>query len=159
MKMQRYDYLLILLWMVSLVGIGFCIGLLTKPEVNSWYSALYRSLLTPPNYVFSVVWTFLYVVLGFVGWFIWSSAPSPEIFLTKRLYLVQLCLNWSWSPLFFLLHAVDMALIVLVVMDLIVATLSWLIYLKNKVVGSLMALYLVWILFATYLNAYIWLYN
>lgn len=159
MKMQRYDYLLILLWMVSLVGIGFCIGLLTKPEVNSWYSALYRSSLTPPNYVFSVVWTFLYVVLGFVGWFIWSSVPSPQIFLTKRLYLVQLCLNWSWSPLFFLLRSVDMALIVLVAMDVIVATLSWLIYLKNKVVGSLMALYLVWILFATYLNAYIWLYN
>lgn len=157
--MQNKNYLSLIIWIVALIAIGGVIGSLTKPEISTWYSALNRSTLTPPNYVFPVAWTILYGIIGTCGWLIWRKSQFAELSVIKTLYLAQLILNWSWTPLFFHYHLTGISLVVLGLMDILVVTLIWLACQKMRVVSLLLIPYLFWILFATYLNFYIWHYN
>ena len=159
MKIQNKNHLSLLIWIVLLITIGAVIGSLTKPEIGSWYSALNRSTLTPPNYVFPVAWTILYGIIGACGWLIWRKSQFPRLSVIKTLYVTQLILNWSWTLLFFHYHLTGLSLVVLVAMDILVVTLIWLTYRKMRAVSLLMIPYLSWILFASYLNFYIWQYN
>jgi tryptophan-rich sensory protein len=154
--MQNKAYLSLILWIALLVAIGGIIGSLTKPELSTWYSALNRSGLTPPNYVFPVAWTILYGIIGACGWLIWRPQALPELKVIKTLYITQLILNWSWTPLFFHYHLTGLSLVVLVAMDILVCVLICIAYQKMRAVSLLMIPYLSWILFASYLNFYIW---
>ncbi len=157
--MQNKNHLSLVIWIVVLIAIGGGIGSFTKPEISTWYSTLNRSTLTPPNYVFPVTWTILYGIIGACGWVIWREESFPRLSIIKTLYVTQLILNWSWTPLFFHYHFTGFALIVLVIMDILVCTLICLAYQKIRAVSLLMLPYLFWILFASYLNFYIWQYN
>jgi len=101
MNAENKSKLSLIIWIVALIAIGGVIGSFTKPEISTWYSALNRSTLTPPNYVFPVAWTILYGIIGACGWFIWRSQAFPKLRVIKTLYVAQLILNWSWKPLFF----------------------------------------------------------
>ena len=149
----------LIIWTIGLIAIGGVIGSLTKPEISTWYSTLDRSTLTPPNYVFPVAWTILYAAIGACGWLIWCKASFLKISTIKTLYVLQLILNQSWTPLFFHYHLTGLSLVVLVAMDILVCALICLAYQRMKAVSLLMFPYLLWILFATYLNFYIWQYN
>jgi benzodiazapine receptor len=159
MNQSTKTYLSLIIWIVVLIAIGGVIGSLTKPEINSWYSTLNRSTLTPPNYVFPVAWTILYGIIGACGWLIWRPQAFPKLSIIKTLYVAQLILNWSWTPLFFHYHLTGLSLVVLVVMDSLVGAISCLACQKIRTVSLLMIPYLSWILFASYLNFYIWQYN
>lgn len=159
MKIQNKTLFSLILWITGLIAIGALIGSLTKPEISTWYSELNRSTLTPANYVFPIAWTMLYGMLGGCGWLIWRESSYTKAPLIKILYVTQLILNWSWTPLFFHYHLTGFSLVVLVAMDILVCSLIFLAYRKTKVVSLLMIPYLSWILFASYLNFYIWQYN
>lgn len=58
----------LIIWIAALISVGGAIGSLTKPEISTWYSTLNRAPLIPPNYVFPVVWTILYSIIGACGW-------------------------------------------------------------------------------------------
>ena len=154
--MQNKNYLSLIIWIVALIAIGGIIGSLTKPEISTWYSTISRSTLTPPNYVFSVAWTILYGIIGSCGWLIWRESSFPRLSIIKTLYVTQLILNWSWTPLFFGFHLTGLSLVVLGTMDILVFALICLAYQKMRSVSLLMIPYLSWILFASYLNFYIW---
>jgi benzodiazapine receptor len=115
--------------------------------------------LTPPNYVFPIAWTVLYGLIGACGWLIWSTSSSPKLELLKTLYVTQLILNWSWTPLFFHYHLSGLSLVVLGAMDILVAMIILSAYREVRALSLLMLPYLLWILFASYLNFYIWQYN
>jgi tryptophan-rich sensory protein len=159
MKINNKNYFSLVLWTVSLIAIGMVIGYLTKSEIATWYNTLNRSPLTPPNYVFPIVWTILYAIIGFCGWLIWQASWFPQLNLVKSLYITQLLLNWSWSPLFFSYHLIDISMLTILIMDILVSMIMYLTYSKIRTVALLMVPYLAWLLFATYLNFYIWLYN
>ncbi|WP_021827461.1 TspO/MBR family protein [Holospora obtusa] len=131
MNQGTKNHLSLIIWIAALIAIGGVIGSLTKPEISTWYSTLNRSALTPPNYVFPVAWTILYGIIGACG----------------------------WTPLFFHYHLTRLSLLVLVAMDILVVTIIWLAYKKMRAASLLMIPYLSWILFASYLNFYIWQYN
>ncbi len=151
---------LLIIWTLGLIAIGGVIGSLTKPEISTWYSTLNRSTLTPPNYVFPIAWTILYGIIGACGWLIWCPQAFPKLLsVIKTLYVIQLILNWSWTPLFFHYHLTGLSLVVLGTMDILVFALICLAYRKMKAVSLLMIPYLSWILFASYLNFYIWQHN
>lgn len=157
--MQNKNHLSLIIWIVALITIGGVIGSLTKSEISSWYSTLNRSPVTPPNYIFPIAWTILYGMIGACGWLIWRASIFPKLSIIKTLYVAQLILNWSWTPLFFHYHLTGLSLIVLIAMDILVGTIIWLAYQKMRAVSLLLIPYLSWILFATYLNFYIWQYN
>ena len=153
---MKNKYISLFLWIVGLIIIGNVIGYATKPDTSNWYNMLSRSALTPPNYVFPLVWGLLYTAIGICGWIIWHSGPLKHI---KFLYIAQLLFNWSWTPLFFSHHLIGCALIILICMDFLVAGILYKTHKTLKGVFFLMLPYAWWLLFATYLNFYIWLNN
>ncbi|MCD8525437.1 MAG: tryptophan-rich sensory protein [Gammaproteobacteria bacterium] len=159
MNAENKNRLSLIIWIVALIVIGSVIGSLTKPEISTWYSTLHRSTLTPPNYVFPVAWTILYGIIGACGWLIWRASAFPNLSVIKTLYVAQLILNWSWTPLFFHYHLTGLSLLVLGLMDILVCALICIAYRRMRTVSLLMIPYLLWILFASYLNFYIWWYN
>ena len=159
MNAENKTHLSLIIWTLGLITIGGVIGSLTKPEISTWYSTLNRSPLTPPNYVFPVAWTILYGIIGACGWLIWRNQAFPRLSVIKTLYVTQLILNWSWTPLFFHYHLTGISLVVLALMDILVGILIFLAYRKMRAVSLLVIPYLSWILFASYLNFYIWQYN
>lgn len=159
MNQSAKNYISLPILIVALIVIGGIIGSLTKPEISIWYSALNRSTLTPPNYVFPIAWTILYGIIGICGWLIWREPSFRKLSVIKTLYLTQLILNWSWTPLFFGFHLTGLSLVVLGLMDILVFAVIWLSYPKIISVSLLMLPYLLWITFATYLNFYILGYN
>ena len=153
--MQTKNRLSLIIWILGLIAIGVVIGSVTKPNISTWYSALKRSTLTPPSYVFPIAWTILYGMIGACGWLIWRNKAFPKLSVVKILYALELILNWSWTPLFFHYHLTGLSLVVLVAMDILVGALVLLVYPNIRMVSLLMLPYLSWILFASYLNFYI----
>ena len=156
-KYKKYIYLIG--WIFLIMLIGSAIGAITNNSVNNWYVKLNRSSLTPPSYVFGIVWSILYALIGISGWYIWSRENNKELGLIKIIYIAQLLLNWSWTPLFFGYQMIGAAFICLVIIVVLVVTLIIKAYQHVLVVSVLLSPYLLWLLLATYLNFYILLYN
>ena len=153
---QRLNFMCFLCWIVILQLVGYFMGQITQANLSAWYHPLIKSSLTPPPITFAIVWPALYVLLAVLGAMIFSKENlyPPKI---KILYLTQLILNWSWTPIFFYLHWIGTALFFLISMVVITTTLIIKGYSENKKILLLLMPYLVWIIFATYLNAIIWL--
>lgn len=159
MNFSKKDCIYLIIWVLALISIGWIIGFLTKNSVITWYPTLLRSPLTPPNYVFGPVWTILYSMLGVAGWLIWRSADQKSLKTIKSLFIVQLILNWSWTPIFFSYHLVGAALVCLAAMIALVALIIIKTYQNLQPVALLLTPYFLWLLLAFHLNYYVWLHN
>ena len=153
--MDTQKSIALILWVMVVVLLGSGVGVWTGSDSSLWYRSLNRSVLTPPSAVFPVVWTFLYALIGVCGWLIWGTVFAKQK-ATKTVYMLQLGLNWMWTPIFFHYHWVGGALVVVMVLAV---TIGILMVLAHRTVSVLMLPYLVWVLFAAYLNFYIWWYN
>ncbi len=158
MDSANKNYRALILWVVGLIVIGALIGNLTKNDINAWYVALNKSPLTPADYIFGIVWSILYAIIGISGWFIWQN-KSKLVRSVKKLYIAQLFLNWSWTPLFFTYHLTGTAFFCILLLVLLVGIIIFKTYKMLRIVSLLLVPYLLWLLFAAYLNFYIWHYN
>lgn len=147
------------LWVGSVILGGFIIGRITRPFMRPWYDLLVLSSLTPPGYVFPIVWTVLYGLLGACGEEIWHYGYGPHGKKIKILYILQLVLNGAWSPLFFGYHLVGAALVTVIGMNILTLWIMGSCYKSNQKIFYLIMPYELWILFATYLTFYIWIHN
>ena len=119
---------------------------------NRWYVALAKPAGTPPDWVFPVVWSALYVMMGLALAMILHARGSRLRGIAILLFVVQFLLNLVWSPLFFGAHQVETALIVMIAM-FVAALLTMLVFARIRVVAGLLLLpYLVWLAYAGYLN-------
>lgn len=143
-------------WVILFQVISYIIGLQHKSNMKDWYVFINKSALTPPGYVFGVVWPILYCLLAIAGYLLWRYQAS---FRAKALYIVQMLLNWSWTTLFFGWHFVTLSWFVIAVMIMLVMLLMIETYKKVPLITWLLLPYLGWISFAWYLNFYIWIYN
>ncbi len=119
---------------------------------NPWFDALIKPDFMPPGWLFGVAWTILYILLGLVLAMLLHAKGARGRAAAVTLFLVQLLLNYSWSPVFFALHQVTMALVIivaLVLLNLVLLVWTWRI---RKVAALLLLPYLVWLCFATALN-------
>jgi len=150
------DGFYLFLWIVIFQGVGFFMGKITQINLNPWYSSLSKSVLTPTDVTFAIIWPILYVFLAILGFkiFIKENLFSRKI---KLIYGVQLLLNWLWTPIFFGLHWVGMALCILSVMLILTGMLTVELHHRKKKLTLLIAPYFIWIIFATYLNGTIWI--
>jgi len=141
------------------LGVGWLGSLVTAPAVQTWYPTLILPSFSPGNGVFPIVWTILYIVMAVAAWLVWRKHPFGEVKGALALFGVQLALNLAWSYLFFGLQSPLLGLIDIVALDLaIIATIVAFWWYDRK--ASLLLLpYLVWVLFASTLNAWIWANN
>ena len=117
---------------------------------NSWYQSIEKSSLTPAPYVFGIVWPILYFLMGVVSYY-----KSPKIYY---LFIFQLLLNGSWSWLFFYFNLPLTALIDIYLLIVINCLIQQKL-ITNKVLFFIYLPYLLWILYASYLNLIIVLLN
>lgn len=151
-------YLSLSVWIVSILTISFFLGHLTRNQMVTWYNTLNQSLLTPPAYWFSIVWTILYTIIAINGWIIWQKKWKNSITI-KIAYALQLLLNWSWVPLFFHYQCRGVSFVCILTLITVVGFLIVKAYKDSKIISLLFLPYLGWLLFAAYLNFYIWKHN
>lgn len=133
--------LILLLGTVSGVAAG-------SAASNPWFAALRKPDFMPPPVAFPVAWTILYICLGLTLALILHARGARGRPLALTLFLVQLALNYSWSPLFFAAHKVSLAFWVIVVMLVIAAACAFLFFRIRRAAGLLMLPYLAWLVFA-----------
>ena len=119
---------------------------------NDWYAQLQKPSFQPPAWMFGVVWTILYALLGIALAIVLSEPPSKPRRDALWLFGGQLAINFAWSPVFFGLHMIDVALVLIVVM--LVMALAAARYFRriSKLAGWLLLPYLLWLCLATALN-------
>lgn len=148
-----------LLWVVVFQLIGYGLGKITQHDILSWYPTLDKSILTPPDIVFPIVWFVLYCMLAVSGYSLWQYRHQPKAKLALVFYVLQLLLNWAWTPLFFYFHWIGASLFCITA--IIILTLITIIITRNTYKFSCVMLvpYFIWLIFAGYLNAVIWILN
>ena len=154
-KISKYLNYKLIAWVVSFQLIGIYIGLSTKSGMNPWYIELNKSSLTPPGYIFSIVWPLLYISLAIFGYNLNKTKISKSTSALYIIYWIQMLLNWSWSYIFFNLKMTFIALALLASIVLINFVIIFrLIKLHNKN-WYIIIPYFLWICFALYLNTII----
>ena len=122
------------------------------------YDQMAKPWFAPPDLVFPVVWTLLYVLMGIGMARVWlTKLPVRKGALV--VFLIQLAVNFLWTVWFFGLHKYLLAFLWLVLLVFVVAEMSRWFSLADKVAGRLQIPYLLWGLFATALNLAVWLLN
>lgn len=143
-------------YLISIVGtllVGGLAGLLSMGNMGI-YSFINRPPLSPPSWLFPVVWTILYTLMGI----------SVAIYYIKtnkipRIYISQLLVNFIWPLIFFNLGAYFLSFIVLLLLIVLVINMIKEFFKISKLAGILQVPYLLWLLFAAYLNFAIYLLN
>ena len=145
---------IVLCFIVQIIG-----SFWTRETISTWYPTLIKPSWTPPNSIFGPVWSCLYVVIAVAGWLIYRTESSSQRSLALIFYGVQLSLNFIWSFLFFslrnpMLGLIDILLLSLFIILTIVKTYSF-----RPLASLLLIPYLLWVLYATGLNAAIYILN
>lgn len=157
--MLRRPWFVLILFLVASVLVSVIGGLATASSVETWYLTLAKPSWNPPSQVFGPAWTLLYGLMAIAAWRIWLRRDRPEARTALWVYAAQLVLNVGWSILFFGLRNPGAALIEIV---LLWSTLVWLLFRFwkiDRVAGILWLPYVLWVTFATSLNAAIWSLN
>jgi len=153
-------YLPALLSIFIAQGAGIIGSFFTASNIQTWYTTLSVPTWNPPNWVFGPVWTTLYTLMGIAAYLVWRERHvDGRVRFALGVYGVNLVLNALWSIIFFGMHRINIALWELVLLDIfIVATLFLFIRIRT-LAGILIIPYLLWALFATYLNYTLFLLN
>lgn len=121
------------------------------------FQSLNKPALSPPGWLFPVVWTVLYILMGIASYLVLTSGQPNRAALT--VYGIQLVFNFFWSIIFFNLESYLFAFIWLVFLWILIFTTMILFYRISKLAGYLLLPYLLWVTFAGYLNFCIYLLN
>ncbi|HHT0594486.1 TPA: TspO/MBR family protein [Legionella anisa] len=148
----------LIFWIVLFESIGFLLGLLTQANIKPWYEHLNKSPLTPPGFIFSVVWTLLYALLAVVSWIL-SNYNKEFPKKVTVLFGLQMLMNWVWTLLFFGLHWLMLSALWLIGLSCLNVLLIIETKKEHKTIAWLLTPYLFWLIFASYLNVFIALMN
>ncbi|HEX8126480.1 MAG TPA: TspO/MBR family protein [Allosphingosinicella sp.] len=119
---------------------------------NAWFDALQKPAIMPPGWVFGAAWTLLYILLGFAVALILHAKGARGRGAALGLFVLQLVLNYAWSPIFFAYHEVGAAFWTILAMIAISAVTAVLFWRIRRSAGLLMAPYLAWLCFAAALT-------
>lgn len=149
--------------LASILGcelVGILGTIFTTPSIPTWYSSLNKPFFSPPNWIFGPVWTILYLLMGVSFYLIlkigWKQKKVKD---ALKFFLAQLALNFIWSPLFFGLKSPLLGLITIIAMWVLIVITMKKFYPLSKVAFYLLIPYLLWVSFATILNASILILN
>ncbi|WP_307098119.1 TspO/MBR family protein [Sphingomonas sp. SORGH_AS_0950] len=144
-------------WAIVIVPLILLLGFASGRAVpsgseNLWYQTLTKPELNPPGWVFPVVWTTLYIMIGLALAMIVHARGARGRGVAIGLFVVQFALNLAWTPLFFGAHLVDVALFVIVAILVVSIATTFAFARIRRGAAWLMLPYLVWLSFAGVLN-------
>ena len=139
---------------------GFLGTFVTMDSVTTWYADLSRPSFTPPDWTFGVVWPILYVMMGISGFLIWERGINKrQVKVALGLFVLQLVLNGIWTPIFFGLHMIALALVEIVLLWVAILLTIIAFWRISKASTFLLFPYILWVSFAVVLNATFWYLN
>ena len=157
---SKYKILIITLFLTYLISVPA--GIVTGASVGTWYTTIVRPSFSPPNWVFGPIWTTLYALMSFAVWNAWRQRSSSNQIMAKNIliiYYVHLLVGASWSFVFFGLHQIGYAALIIVFILFFIIWLMKLYFRISKLSFYLMVPYLLWSSFALLLNITIWKLN
>ena len=139
------------------LGVGGLSSIITR-ESSEIYKNLNRPPLSPPSWVFPIVWTFLYILMGISSYIIYESNSNIK---NKALtvYIIQLAVNFIWPILFFNLNMFLLSFIWIILLFVLILYTVVLFYEINPLAAYLQIPYILWIIFAGYLNLMVYILN
>lgn len=126
---------------------------------GTWYAGLRKPTWVPPNWLFGPAWAVMYAVMSAAAFLVWSFADPDLRGTALGLYAVQLVLNAMWSPVFFGLRRMALAVVEVALLWLAVLATTLAFFQVNYWAGLLFLPYLLWVTFASYLTWTMWRLN
>ena len=148
--MFKNKFLTFISFLLVTFGASAIGSLATINYKEPWYSLLNKPTFNPPDWVFGPVWTTLYLMMTLAIWLFWHSKNRDKN--TVYVYLIHLVFNTTWSVVFFVLHNMVLALLVLILLIGVIINLTLRFKRVNLVSFYLMIPYLLWCSFALFLN-------
>lgn len=147
-------------WAILLTeAVGALSGWLSKGGMRLYSDTVSQPPLSPPSWLFPIVWGILYALMGISAARVYLSPPSPERSRGLNLYVLQLIVNFFWSLIFFNAQAFLFAFFWLMFLWLLVLGMIFVFYRTDPLAGKLQIPYLLWLSFAAYLNLGVWYLN
>lgn len=138
--------------------VGGLAAFLTRDGMKYYIEEITKPALTPPPWVFSVVWTILYVMMGYASFLVIEEGTGDQK-TARMIYFAQLFFNFFWSIIFFNLRWYLFAFAwLLILWFLVLATIKAFAEIEPKA-GKVLIPYLIWLTFAAYLNFGVYLLN
>jgi len=153
MKQLKYIFLFLV---INFGALAIGTVLMNNGPQTDWYTQLNQAPWTPPGWAFGVAWTSIMICFSFYMTYLFLAEPSTRV---KILFTVQFILNVSWNFVFFNQHLVGFGLLIILALTFIVATLLFNFRKLLPIKSFLILPYFLWLLVASSLNAYIFLYN
>jgi translocator protein len=154
--MGKWLSLVVALVVPQLVG---GLSALISGDSARWYEQLRTPAWSPPGWVFGPVWSLLYLSMGFASWLVYRAPGAGRRRLALALFVLQLLLNFLWSPIFFGLQRIGWALAEMVLLWAAVGATAAAFWRVRRAAGVLLLPYWAWVTFAALLNFAIWRLN
>jgi len=158
--MKKINWRPLLICLAVPLAVGGLSALLTKDGMERFSESVTHPPLTPPNWLFPVVWTILFLLMGVASYLVYTSgAPRKDVRTALWVYAFQLLVNLIWTISFFNFQTYLFAFFWLVFLWLLILASTVLFFRISKPAGYLLLPYLAWVAFAGYLNMGIYLLN
>lgn len=157
--MIKQNWKIYTFWVALAEAVGALSGLLSRPGMENFSETVIQPPLSPPMLAFPIVWSILYALMGIGAARIWLSPPSADRVQGINLFITQLVVNFFWSLIFFNARAFGFALLWLILLWVLVLLMIFRFQKTDPPAAWLQIPYLLWLTFAAYLNAGIWLLN
>lgn len=145
------------------IGIPLLVGGVSSylaGDIGGVYAGLEQPPLSPPGWIFGVVWTLLYTLMGIASYLVITAvAPKKDVSDAIKLYGVQLAVNFVWPILFFRYEMYLFAFLWLALLLVLIGQTIQAFYRVSKPAAYLMIPYFLWVSFAGYLNLGLYLLN
>ncbi len=149
----------IIIWVIASEAVGLLAGILSRNAVQFYGQTAIKPPLSPPDWLFPVVWTVLYALMGIGAGLVASQTPDTERNRGLNLMVAQLIVNFFWPLLFFNAGAYGLALLWILLLLVLVIWMTLEFRKVSPLAAYLQIPYILWLLFATYLNAGVWYLN
>lgn len=146
-------------WVVLCELVGIVSGLLSREGIAVYNVIVAKPPFTPPAWIFPVVWTILFALMGISAARVSLSAPSNARSWGLNVFIAQLVVNFFWPLFFFNLQVFGFAFIWLILLWILVAFTIYLFWKVDCADAWLLVPYLAWLTFAAVLNGAVWLMN
>lgn len=148
-----------LIWILLTEAVGALSGFLSRIGMKVYMESVTKPPLSPPGWVFPVVWGILYALMGISGASVFRREPSSLRSQGLNLYIAQLTVNFFWSLIFFNAQAFGFAFFWLMLLFVLVVGMVLTFAQLRPAAAKLQIPYLLWLIFAAYLNFGIWMQN
>lgn len=150
---------LALLLFFAVTCLAAFIGVLSSQNAPLIYAKIVQPSWAPPGSVFGPVWSTLYCCMAIAAWLVWRQRERLRVNVCLSAYGIHLIFQAAWSWLFFGLGRADAAMLDIMLLWTMIVWLMLAFWRADRLAGILMLPYLLWVSFASVLNAALWLLN